>query len=310
MALEIKFGTDGWRAAIAKEFTVENVARIAQGTANWVAAQQLPLVAVVGHDCRFGGPMFAETVAKVFLQNGFEVHLAEGPVTTPMVSLGAKELNTGIGVIITASHNPPSDNGFKLKGNHGGPLLEADVKAVEKHIPDEYGYELDAIDLDSYRETGKLKTAELEDLFVAKVEANFDLDAIRNSGLEFAYDAMYGSGQFVMRRLFPDITLVHCEHNPLFDGVYLGSLVGWQGRRSVQLHLVAIIRVAVVFQHGPHQCSSAQAPGGAVLHHHPGLEPCGAESQPVCRWHRSGDQRFGHQRSAQRSTRLLPAHHS
>lgn len=219
MALPIKFGTDGWRAMIAKEFTVENVARVAQGTANWVQEQNLPLVAVVGHDCRFGGELFAETTAKVFLQNGFEVHLADGPVTTPMVSLGAKELETGIGVIITASHNPPSDNGYKLKGNHGGPLLEADVKAVEKLIPDEYEFELDAIDLDSYRETGKLKTAALENLYVHKVEANFDLDAIRNSGLEFAYDAMYGSGQYVMRRLFPDITFLHCERNPLFDGI-------------------------------------------------------------------------------------------
>lgn len=218
MAIPIKFGTDGWRAVVAKEFTVENVARVAQGTATWVIQQKLPLVAVVGHDCRFGGELFAETTAKVFLQNGFEVHLAEGPVTTPMVSLGAKELKTGIGVIITASHNPPSDNGFKLKGNHGGPLLEADVKAVEKLIPEEYEFELDAIDLDSYRETGKLKTAELENLYVQKVEANFDLDAIRNSGLEFAYDAMYGSGQYVMRRLFPDITFLHCERNPLFDG--------------------------------------------------------------------------------------------
>jgi phosphomannomutase len=218
MAIPIKFGTDGWRAVVAKEFTVENVARVAQGTATWVIQQKLPLVAVVGHDCRFGGELFAETTAKVFLQNGFEVHLAEGPVTTPMVSLGAKELKTGIGVIITASHNPPSDNGYKLKGNHGGPLLEADVKAVEKLIPEEYEFELDAIDLDSYRETGKLKTAELENLYVQKVEANFDLDAIRNSGLEFAYDAMYGSGQYVMRRLFPDITFLHCERNPLFDG--------------------------------------------------------------------------------------------
>ncbi|MBI1287725.1 MAG: phosphoglucomutase/phosphomannomutase family protein [Flavobacteriales bacterium] len=218
MAIPIKFGTDGWRAVVAKEFTVENVARVAQGTANWVLAQGLPKVAVVGHDCRFGGELFAETTAKVFLQNGFEVYLAEGPVTTPMVSLGAKELKTGIGVIITASHNPPADNGYKLKGNHGGPLLEADVKAVEKLIPDEYEFELDAIDLDSYRESGKLKTAELEDLYVHKVEANFDLDAIRNSGVEFAYDAMYGSGQYVMRRLFPDITFLHCERNPLFDG--------------------------------------------------------------------------------------------
>ena len=219
MALPIKFGTDGWRAVVAKEFTVENVARIAQGTAEWVKHKDLPLVAVVGHDCRFGGPLFAETVAKVFLHNGFEVHLSEGPVTTPMVSLGAKVLNTGIGVIITASHNPPTDNGFKLKGNHGGPLLEEDVKSVETFIPDSVEVDLDTIDLALYRESKKLVTAALEDMFVETIEANFDLDAIRNSGIEFAYDAMYGSGQFVMRRLFPEITFVHCEHNPLFDGV-------------------------------------------------------------------------------------------
>jgi phosphomannomutase len=219
MALEIKFGTDGWRAMVAKEFTVDNVARVAQGTADWVKNEKLPWVAVVGHDCRFGGPMFAEVVAKVFLQNGFEVHLSEGPVTTPMVSLGAKELRSGIGVIITASHNPPTDNGFKLKGNHGGPLLEADVKAVETFIPYTLEYELDSVSLSNHRTNGMLKTAELEDMFVEKVEANFDLEAIRNSELEFAYDAMYGSGQFVMRRLFPEITFLHCEHNPLFDGI-------------------------------------------------------------------------------------------
>jgi phosphomannomutase len=136
-----------------------------------------------------------------------------------MVSLGAKELCSGIGVIITASHNPPTDNGFKLKGNHGGPLLEADVKAVETFIPNSLEYELDSVSLSDHRTNGMLKTAELEDMFVEKVEANFDLEAIRNSGLEFAYDAMYGSGQFVMRRLFPEITFLHCEHNPLFDGI-------------------------------------------------------------------------------------------
>jgi len=219
MAIPIKFGTDGWRAVVAKEFTVENVARVAQGTASWVVAQNLPKVAVVGHDCRFGGQLFAETVAKVFLHNGFKVHLSEGPVTTPMVSLGAKELKTGIGVIITASHNPPSDNGYKLKGNHGGPLLEADVKAVETHIPNTIDFDTDDVDLDEHRANGKLKLATLEDMFVEKVEANFDLEAIRNSDMEFAYDAMYGSGQFVMRRLFPDITFLHCEYNPLFDGI-------------------------------------------------------------------------------------------
>ncbi len=92
MAIPIKFGTDGWRAMIAKEFTVENVARVAQGTADWVIASKLPQVAVVGYDCRFGGPLFADTVAQVFLQNGFEVHLAEGPVTTTNGFFGCQRI--------------------------------------------------------------------------------------------------------------------------------------------------------------------------------------------------------------------------
>lgn len=217
--MKIKFGTDGWRAATAKEFTAENVARVAQATAQWVKKNDLPHRAVVGHDCRFGGELFAETVARVFLLEGLEVHLSEGPVTTPMISLGANELDCGIGVIITASHNPPSDNGFKLKGAHGGPLLEADVKAVEDMIPDSLSLDVDSVDLEDARSAGKLKTAELEDMYVQKVEAAFDLDAIRNSEMELAYDAMYGSGQFVMRRLFPDITLVHCERDAWFGGV-------------------------------------------------------------------------------------------
>lgn len=219
MTTPITFGTDGWRAATAKEFTAENVARVAMATALWVKTNDLPMRAVVGHDCRFGGELFAETVARIFLFQGLEVHLAQGPVTTPMVSLGAKELKCGIGVIITASHNPPSDNGFKLKGAHGGPLLEDDVKSVEAMIPDVLELDIDSIDVESYRQSGKLKLATLEDMFVKKVEANFDLEAIRNSNMNLAYDAMYGSGQDVMRRLFPDITLMHCERDAWFGGI-------------------------------------------------------------------------------------------
>jgi len=219
MHASIKFGTDGWRAIIAEEFTVENVARVASATARWVVQTKLPKVAVVGHDCRFGGELFAEAVCKVLLHEGFVVHLARGPVSTPMISLAAKELETGIGIIITASHNPPEYNGFKLKGNFGGPLLEQDVKAIEARITEWPGVELRSVNLDHYRAKGRLLDADLESMYVAKVEAAFDLDLIRNSGLQFAYDAMYGSGQDVMRRLFPDITFLHCDRNPLFDGV-------------------------------------------------------------------------------------------
>lgn len=219
MQTHIKFGTDGWRAIIAQDFTVDNVALVASATARWVVQAKLPKVAVVGHDCRFGGELFAETVTKVLLHEGFVVHLAKGPVSTPMVSLAAKELECGIGIIITASHNPPEYNGFKLKGGFGGPLLEADVKAIEARITEWTGVELRTVDMQHYIQRGRLITTDLEDMYVQKVQQTFDLDAIRNSGLEFAFDAMYGSGQDVMRRLFPDITFLHCERNPLFDGI-------------------------------------------------------------------------------------------
>lgn len=218
MHTPIRFGTDGWRAITAQQFTVENVARVASATARWVVQAKLPKVVVVGHDCRFGGSLFADAVAKVMLHEGFTVHLAHGPVSTPMVSLGTKHLEAGIGIIITASHNPYEYNGFKLKGGFGGPLQEADVKAIEARITEWVGVELATVNLAHYRERGRLLDADLETMYVDAVEQAFDLDAIRNSGLEFAYDAMYGSGQDVMRRLFPDITFMHCEHNPLFGG--------------------------------------------------------------------------------------------
>lgn len=118
---KIKFGTDGWRAIIAQEFTVENVARVTMGLANWLKAKYPGGTSVVvGHDCRFAGELFAETTAKVLISQGIKVHLAKGFVSTPMVSLGTLRTRSGMGVIITASHNPPSYNGYKLKGPTAG----------------------------------------------------------------------------------------------------------------------------------------------------------------------------------------------
>jgi len=113
---EIKFGTDGWRAIIAKDFTVENVARVAEATASWLLGRKSKASVVLGHDCRFGGELFAETVAMVLCAKGVKVFLAKGFVSTPMISLGTLHAKADLGVIITASHNPPSYNGFKLKG--------------------------------------------------------------------------------------------------------------------------------------------------------------------------------------------------
>ncbi len=217
--MKIKFGTDGWRAIIAKDFTADNVARAAAGHAAWLKQNFKNPSVVVGHDCRFCGPLFVETVTKVMLQNGLNVIAVKGFVSTPMISLGCKTYGTSGGVIITASHNPSEYNGYKLKSGHGGPLLEDDVKAVEKLIPDEIPTDYDAVDLTLAEQTGQLTYKDLESDYCQKVEESFDLEAIRNSKFNFAYDAMYGSGQNVMRRLFPEITFVHCDHNPLFDGI-------------------------------------------------------------------------------------------
>jgi phosphomannomutase len=85
---KIKFGTDGWRAIIAQEFTVDNVARVTVATAQWLKKNYDTHTVVVGHDCRFAGELFAETTTKVFAAHGIKVLLAKGFVSTPMVSLG------------------------------------------------------------------------------------------------------------------------------------------------------------------------------------------------------------------------------
>jgi len=219
---QIKFGTDGWRAIIAKEFTVENVARVTEGTAKWLTLRQAqgdsrPSV-MVGHDCRFAGELFAETTAKVFCHAGIKVYIAKGFVSTPMVSLGARNYSTSLGIVVTASHNPPSYNGYKLKAGYGGPLDPESVAEIEPLIPEVSSTPLDTLKLEDFEKKGLLVWVNLEDEYVAHVEKNFDLDAIRNSKLNLAYDAMYGAGQNVIRRLFPDATLLHCDYNPSFDG--------------------------------------------------------------------------------------------
>ena len=216
---KIKFGTDGWRAIIAAEFTVDNVARVSVAAGQWVK-QRFPedAAVVVGHDCRFAGELFAETTAKVFLSHGIKVYLAKGFVSTPMVSLGALRLKASMGVIITASHNPPSYNGYKLKGHYGGPLIPEHVQEVEDMIPAVHGLDLASIDLVKAEKDGLLEYVDLETMYVEHVEKNFNLAAIRSSGLRLGYDAMFGAGQNVIPRILPAAKLLHCVNDPSFKG--------------------------------------------------------------------------------------------
>jgi phosphomannomutase len=218
LATKIKFGTDGWRAIIAEEFTVENVARVAYATAKWLKASDWSNQIALGHDCRFAGELFAETCAKLFLKEGISVKMSRGFVSTPMISLAANHLNCGLGVILTASHNPPSYNGYKLKAHYGGPLPPDKVQEIEDIIPENVPYDYKNIDLNEFEQSGQLEIVDFETQYVQHVEKNFDLQAIRNSGLNLVYDAMYGAGQNVIKRILPETTLLHCEYNPSFMG--------------------------------------------------------------------------------------------
>ncbi len=215
--IKIKFGTDGWRAIIADDFTVENVKRVAYATALWLKKEFKNPSAVVGCDPRFAGPMFADVTTCVLASQGVKVFRAENVfVSTPMISLGTVRKNASAGIIITASHNPPAYNGYKIKASYGGPATPDDIEKVESQIPDTI--KLDLKSVADYQKDGLVEFVNLEDMYVAHVENNFDLEAIRTSGLGWGYDAMYGAGMNVMERLFPDITRIHSDPNPGFDG--------------------------------------------------------------------------------------------
>ncbi len=213
--VKIKFGTDGWRAIIAQEYTVDNVKRVAEGTALWLKEQGGSHV-VIGYDCRFAGPLFTETTARVFGKYGITSLLAPGFISTPMVSLGVVKKGADLGVVITASHNPPSYNGYKLKSKLGGPSVPADVAAVEALIPDAVPENLPT--MEELRDQGLIEEHDFEKIYLDHAREAFDLELIKNSGIGIAYDAMYGAGQDAMRKLLPAATHLHCEYNPSFHG--------------------------------------------------------------------------------------------
>ena len=218
MTDKIKFGTDGWRAIIADDFTVENVARVALATSVWVKKNFDKPSIVIGHDCRFAGELFVNTATKVFVSQGVRVKMARGFISTPMISLACVQLKCSVGVVLTASHNPPEYNGYKLKSHFGGPLSPELVQEIEDIIPDTSNLDLNTISIQDAIKNGMIEIVDLETRYVDHVKANFDLEAIQNSGLRFSYDAMYGAGQNVMRRILPETHLLHCEHNPSFYG--------------------------------------------------------------------------------------------
>ena len=217
----IEFGTDGWRAVIADDYTFVNLERVAQATAEWLHDDYGDTPAVVlGHDTRFLGPEFAERAARVLADAGVDVTLADSVVSTPAISWATQAAEADAGVVITASHNPPTYSGYKIKAHFGGPAPPEMIDRVEAAVPD--GARSGALSpFEALSAQGAIQADDVRTGYLDALRHALDIEAIKDSGLTVAHDAMFGAGQGLVQALLGDdqvIPLRH-DHNPGFHGV-------------------------------------------------------------------------------------------
>ena len=234
---QIKFGTDGWRAVIAEDFTFENVARVAQATASFWRSEianpksavfgRLPKV-VIGYDRRFFSDRFAQITAEVFGANNYHVILTPEPTPTPSVSFAVKNLGAVGGVMITASHNPPVFNGFKLKSYFGGSSGPDECQAVEGFLNQPAGQPVPRhFDMKPIRaETGAsspVQTLDIRPAHFAAIKRLVDFKLIAKSKLRVAHDALFGAGAGVFETLLArtncTVTTLNGKYDVLFGGI-------------------------------------------------------------------------------------------
>jgi phosphomannomutase len=217
----IEFGTDGWRAVIADDYTFVNLERVVQATADWLHDDygETPSV-VLGHDTRFLGPQFAERAARVLADAGVDVTLADSVVSTPAISWATQAADHDAGVVITASHNPPEYNGYKIKAHFGGPAPPEMIADVERAVQD--GARSAALPpFDALASEGSIQTSNVRTGYLNALRDALDIEAIKEAGLTIAHDAMYGAGQGLVQALLGDdqVVALHHDRNPGFHGV-------------------------------------------------------------------------------------------
>jgi phosphomannomutase len=222
MAQTIKFGTDGWRGVIADDYTFINLEKVALATARYFArAKKKKNGVVIGYDARFMSKEFAELSATVLANAGITVKLADSIVSTPMVSLLTLRENAAGGIVITASHNPARYNGFKIKGDFGGPAHPEMIERVEKELS--RVMKLKKLPpakrtLGELLSKGKIMPIAMKQRYLDDLAMKIDLELIRRSGLRILYDVMYGAGQGVLDGVLPGVRQIHETFNPSFGG--------------------------------------------------------------------------------------------
>jgi phosphomannomutase len=219
--VEIKFGTDGWRGVIARDFTFDNLSLVAQATMDYMKREGLEDNGlVIGYDRRFLSREFAGRVAEVAAGNGIRVWLGNGCAPTPAVSWAVHELGAGGGVMITASHNPPIYNGFKFKEAFGGSARPTTTRALEELITANIAAERPvlAIPLAEALTSGLVEMIDMQTGYFRQLASYVDLELIRKAAIPVVVDPMYGAGAGLIPLLLPGVSEIHTMENPSFGG--------------------------------------------------------------------------------------------
>jgi phosphomannomutase len=221
----IVFGTDGWRAAIADTYTFENVRIVAQATADYLAERgQAKDGLVVGYDMRFASENFAAAVAEVLAGNGIHVYLSSRAAATPAVAYSILGHHAAGAAMITASHNPWRDNGYKYKPEYAGSADPETIAAIERHADRRYADRHFAVqNLVDARQSGSVEDFDPTPDYLARLGELVDLNSLKSAGLTLVVDPMYGSGQGYFSALLSGgsttVQEINCERNPFFGGI-------------------------------------------------------------------------------------------
>ena len=212
---QIKFGTDGWRAVIAYDFTFANVRVAAAAIAAYIHTKEDPSKGLcIGYDTRFGSKAFARACADVVAATGIRVMLANDITPTPALSFGVRERGAAGGIMITSSHNPPQWNGVKYKAWYGGSGKPSIIAAIETCL---------GRDVPHAAKPAQIEEVDFLPTYLKAIESFADLDLISKSGMKFAIDSMYGAGRTILSDIFTRIGVDHVQIrgnvDPLFPGI-------------------------------------------------------------------------------------------
>jgi phosphomannomutase len=220
----IVFGTDGWRARIAEDFTFENVRRCADGVATYVADRGEQAKGVVlAYDRRFASEHFARAAAEVLLARDIPVAISRTAVPTQMSSYEVVQRGAAAGVVITASHNPWTDNGFKVKSPTGAAAGGDMLPAIEAAIAEHTGQSIDRRSFDDAEAAGLVEWFDPFEGYERFVRRTIDVDALKAADVSILVEPLYGAGSTWIPRLLAGgrirVTEIHNERNPFFGGV-------------------------------------------------------------------------------------------